>query len=227
MPSFSLFRCVVRLTGGRVGGFLLGGLWAVTAHAQPVVQTYLHQHQQAPPIAPAPNPQTAGAPWIRIGIASQTLTFFDARGHALRWYPIATAKRGVGETENSYQTPRGWHRVCEKIGDNAPADTIISRRTVTPWQYTPALHAEFPQKDWILTRIIWLCGTEPGLNQGTREDGVVVDSYARYIYIHGAGGHVSMGTPSSLGCVRMTSDTVIDLFEQLPVGTEILIDEHA
>jgi lipoprotein-anchoring transpeptidase ErfK/SrfK len=150
---------------------------------------------------------------------------FSAEGTLEKRYDISTAKRGVGETQNSYQTPRGWHRICEKIGDGAASDTIIFRREVTPWKYTPELHAEYPNKDWILTRILWLCGQEPGLNQGSR-DGVLVDSYARYIYIHGAGRHVPMGTPTSLGCVRMTSEAVIELFERTPVGMEVLIDEN-
>ena len=183
--------------------------------------------QQQATLHPAwPNPRTPGAPWIKVGVRSQTLSVFDEAGVLIQRYPVSTAKRGVGEVQNSYQTPRGWHRICEKIGDQAPADTIIFRREVTPWKYTPELHAEYPNKDWILTRILWLCGQEPGLNQGNRDDGALVDSYARYIYIHGAGGHVQMGAPTSLGCVRMTSDAVIDLYQRAPVGMEVLIDEQ-
>ena len=164
---------------------------------------------------------------IVISLAHQTLTLLDASGAVVARYPVSTAKRGAGEQRGSYQTPRGEHRIRAKIGAGAARGAVFKARRLTGEICTPAAYAADPDRDWILTRIIWLCGTELGLNQGTREDGVVVDSYARYIYIHGAGGHVSMGTPSSLGCVRMTSDTVIDLFEQLPVGTEILIDEHA
>ena len=201
---------------------------AVPAASEPTVADWAHwlSGQQQTTLHPAwPNPRTPGAPWIKVGVRSQTLSVFDEAGMLIQRYPVSTAKRGVGEVQNSYQTPRGWHRICEKIGDQAAADTIIFRREVTPWKYTPELHAEYPNKDWILTRILWLCGQEPGLNQGSR-DGVLVDSYARYIYIHGAGRHVPMGTPTSLGCVRMTSEAVIELFERTPVGMEVLIDEN-
>jgi lipoprotein-anchoring transpeptidase ErfK/SrfK len=205
-------------------------LWTLPAAsmAAPDAQAWAQwqQQQQQQTLHEAyPNPRTPGQPWVKVGVRSQTLSVFSAAGALEKRYDISTAKRGVGETQNSYQTPRGWHRICEKIGDGAPSDTIIFRREVTPWKYTPELHAEYPNKDWILTRILWLCGQEPGLNQGSR-DGVLVDSYARYIYIHGAGRHVPMGTPTSLGCVRMTSEAVIELFERTPVGMEVLIDEN-
>lgn len=177
------------------------------------------QPQPAPVEAPAlPTP---GKPWIRVGVKSQTLEWLGADGQVLRRYPVSTSSRGVGEQEGSLQTPRGWHRVCDKIGDGAAPDTIIYRRRVTEWKYTPALHAKYPDKDWILTRILWLCGLEPGRNQGGS-----VDSYDRAIYIHGAGSHVRWGTPSSRGCVRMPSADVITLYDAAPLGTDVYIDEN-
>lgn len=204
----------------------LGASQAMAASDAEAWAQWQHQQQQQTLHEAWPNPRNPGHPWVKVGVRSQTLSVFSAEGALEKRYDISTAKRGVGEAQNSYQTPRGWHRICEKIGDGAPVDTIIYRREVTPWKYTPELHAEYPTKDWILTRILWLCGQEPGWNQGYRDDGVVVDSYARYIYIHGAGRHVPMGTPTSLGCVRMTSEAVVELFERTPVGMEVLIDEN-
>ncbi|MCP9760071.1 L,D-transpeptidase [Aquitalea sp. S1-19] len=181
----------------------------------------------ATPPAPArvqdglyPNPKTPGQPWIRVDNQKQSLTLFDAAGREMRHYTVSTAKNGLGEKVGSLQTPRGWHKVCDKIGEAAGENTIIYRRAITPWQYTPALHAEHPDKDWILTRILWLCGMEPGRNQGGD-----VDSYERAIYIHGAGSHVPWGKPSSRGCVRMKSPDVIELFRLVPLGTDVLIEE--
>ncbi len=178
------------------------------------------QNQPVQPVQLKPNPRTPGAPWIEVGVQSQSLALYDERGIPVRQFVISTASKGVGERVNSYQTPRGWHKVCERIGDGVARDTIIYRRQVTPWLYTPQLHAEYPNKDWILTRILWLCGQEPGLNQGGD-----VDSYDRAIYIHGAGSHVAFGTPTSRGCVRMSGDDIIDLYDIAPNGIDVLINE--
>ncbi|MFC3534027.1 L,D-transpeptidase family protein [Vogesella facilis] len=168
-----------------------------------------------------PNPYTPGSPWLEVGVRSQSLVFYDALGVARAHYAISTAKNGVGELANSYQTPRGWHRVCERIGDGVTPGTIIYRRQVTPWKYSPQLHQEYPDKDWILTRILWLCGMEPGKNQGGE-----VDSYDRAIYIHGAGEHVAFGTPTSRGCVRMRNEDIVELFALTGNGLDVLINEN-
>ena len=105
--------------------------------------------------------------------------------------------------------------------DGVEPDTIIYRRQITPWKYTPQLHAEYPNKDWILTRIMWLCGQEPGLNQGGD-----VDSYDRAIYLHGSGSHVAFGTPTSRGCVRMRNEDIIELYSLTTTGLDVLINEH-
>ncbi|WP_434633684.1 L,D-transpeptidase family protein [Chromobacterium sp. CV08] len=168
------------------------------------------------------NTRHYGRPWIWVGVKSQTLRLLDGWGLVQREYRVSTAKNGVGETSGSYQTPRGWHTVCDKLGDGAAENTIIFRRQVTPWKYTPELHAQYPNKDWILTRILWLCGQEPGFNQGRN-----VDSYERAIYIHGAGEHVPWGSPSSLGCVRMKNHDVIELFDTVETGIDVWIDENS
>jgi lipoprotein-anchoring transpeptidase ErfK/SrfK len=189
--------------------------------APPETALILQQQSSTPFNGLFPNPQHHAQPWIRVGIASQTLSHYDAAGHELQHYQISTAKRGAGEQVNSYQTPRGWHQICEKIGDGAATDSIIYRRQVTPWHYSAELHAEYPERDWILTRILWLCGVEAGKNQGEG-----VDSHDRAIYIHGAGPHVAFGTPTSLGCVRMQMQDVQQLYQQVTLGTDVLIDEH-
>ncbi|WP_206118788.1 L,D-transpeptidase [Chromobacterium fluminis] len=180
------------------------------------------QQTAAPLLDTHPNPRHYGTPWILVGVRSQTLRRYDGWGLLQREYQVSTARNGVGEVSGSYQTPRGWHRVCERIGAGVEANTIIFRRKVTPWKYTSELHAQYPNKDWILTRILWLCGEEPGKNQGGE-----VDSYNRAIYIHGAGDHVPWGTPSSLGCVRMKNPDVIELFDATDNGIDVLIDENA
>ncbi|MGL6071770.1 L,D-transpeptidase family protein [Craterilacuibacter sp.] len=201
--------------------WLLGlSLLGACASQAPMPSAQKQEVHLTPASTLRPNPRTANQPWIRVDSRNQRLTLFDATGRVEQDYLVSTAKNGLGEKVGSLQTPRGWHRVCEKIGEQAAENTIIYRRNVTPWQYTPALHAEYPNKDWILTRILWLCGMEPGRNQGGD-----VDSYDRAIYIHGAGQHVVWGTPTSRGCVRMKSPDVIDLFRRVALGTDVLIEE--
>jgi lipoprotein-anchoring transpeptidase ErfK/SrfK len=188
---------------------------------QPDEAAFILQQQQATPLQVLhPNPRHHAQPWIRISLPRQTLVLYDAAGRMQQQYLISSARLGAGEQANSYQTPRGWHQVCEKIGDGASADTIIYHRQITPWHYSAALHASYPQKDWILARILWLCGEEAGKNQGGD-----VDSHDRAIYIHGAGEHVAFGTPTSRGCIRMQTTDVITLYPQVNLGTDVLIDE--
>lgn len=206
----------------RAATLLLSLLLAGLAHASDSADAdfVLAQQLAAPLDARNPNPRDPGTPWILVGMGSQTLTLFDATGQMRGRYTVSTARLGAGERENSLQTPRGWHRVCERIGDGATPDTIIYHRAVTPWHYTAQLHADYPDKDWVLARILWLCGLEPGKNQGEG-----VDSHDRAIYIHGAGDHVAFGTPTSRGCVRMRTREVVELYARVPLGTDVLIDE--
>lgn len=161
---------------------------------------------------------------IRIVLADQTLTLLDDAGALVRRYPVSTAARGAGEQSGSFQTPRGRHLIRARIGAGQPAGTVFRARRPTGEICDAASYAANPDRDWILTRILWLCGVEPGRNQGERDDGTVVDSYRRFIYIHGAGDHVPWGTPSSKGCVRMSSPDVIDLYRIARPGLEVLID---
>lgn len=136
----------------------------------------------------------------------------------LRQYPVSTAANGLGEESGSYRTPRGRHRIAEKIGAGQPLFAVFRARVPTGEIWTPALDAECPGRDWILTRILWLEGLEPGRNAGGN-----VDSHARYIYIHGTSEEHRLGSPASHGCVRMANADVADLFALVEAGTEVRI----
>ncbi len=133
---------------------------------------------------------------------------------------VSTATNGPGERIHSECTPRGRHRVRARIGAGCPVNTVFRGRRPTGELYSPELRAGNPGRDWILTRILWLCGEEPGRN---RLGGV--DTMRRYIYIHGAPDDDPMGVPTSHGCVKMRNADVIRLFDRVPVGTRVLIQE--
>jgi L,D-transpeptidase YbiS len=136
----------------------------------------------------------------------------------IRQYPVSTAANGLGEQNGSYRTPRGRHRIAEKIGAGAPLCAAFKARELTGEIWTPELDAENPGRDWILTRILWLEGLEPGKNKGGS-----VDTYNRYIYIHGTHEEHKLGTPASHGCIRMKNADVAELFDLVKVGTEVRI----
>lgn len=156
---------------------------------------------------------------IRISIAAQTLALHDAAGGLLRCYAVSTALNGPGEVRNSYCTPRGRHIVRARIGAGQPLNSVFVRRRPTGEIWTPALHAQFPGRDWILTRILWLSGCEPGQNRLGN-----VDTMRRFIYIHGSHELAEMGTPGSIGCVRMRSPDIVELFERVAPYTRVEID---
>jgi lipoprotein-anchoring transpeptidase ErfK/SrfK len=153
---------------------------------------------------------------IRIELLRQTLTLRHADGE--RVYPVSTAANGAGERQGSGCTPQGWHRVRLKIGAGCPAGAVFRGRRWTGEVFSPVLAATQPHRDWILTRILWLTGVEPGRNRGGE-----VDSLRRFIYIHGCPPTEPMGVPRSHGCVRMRDDDLMDLFDAVPVGTPVEI----
>lgn len=155
---------------------------------------------------------------IEISIPQQLLTVLDDDGELLAQYPVSTALKGAGEVKGSYQTPRGQHIVRAKIGADMPINSVFVGRRPTGEIWTPALGEQHPDRDWILTRILWLSGCEVGTNRLGN-----VDSMQRYIYIHGTPDDQPMGAPHSHGCVRMRNEDVIALFDMVPVGTNILI----
>lgn len=159
-------------------------------------------------------------PSIRISIRKQELELLDDEGAPLRRYPISSAKNGVGEQNGSYCTPRGRHIVRAKIGAGQPPNTVFVERRPTGEIYTPELARAYPDRDWILTRILWLSGREPGFNRLGR-----VDTMRRAIYIHGSPDAAEMGRPGSHGCIRMRNPDVIELYDLTPVRTPVEIQE--
>jgi lipoprotein-anchoring transpeptidase ErfK/SrfK len=155
---------------------------------------------------------------IEISIFHQTLTLFDNFGGVKAKYIISTAANGVGCEKDSGCTPLGEHVVRAKIGAGALLNTVFVGRRPTGEILSSELAAQYPQRDWILTRILWLSGTEVGKNRLGN-----VDSMQRYIYIHGTPDTEPMGQPCSHGCVRMRNQDVIELFDLVDVGTPVLI----
>lgn len=155
---------------------------------------------------------------VHISISDQTLTLIKP-DQSIR-FSISTALNGAGEQNGSGCTPRGQHRIRAKIGDGLPLNAVFVGRRFTGEIYTPELAHSAPHRDWILTRILWLSGCEVGKNRlGS------VDSMRRYIYIHGTPETEPMGTPKSHGCIRMRNDDLIQVFNSVPVGTQVIIEE--
>jgi lipoprotein-anchoring transpeptidase ErfK/SrfK len=157
---------------------------------------------------------------IDIDLNSQQLSLCDAQGAILARYPVSTARNGAGEQRGSYCTPRGRHIIRAKIGAGLPINSVLTGRRPTGEIYTPALGAVEPQRDWILSRILWLSGCEPGFNRLGE-----CDSMRRYIYIHGTPDELFRQEPASHGCIRMRNADVIELFERVPVYTPVNIQE--
>jgi lipoprotein-anchoring transpeptidase ErfK/SrfK len=154
---------------------------------------------------------------IEIDVPAQTLTLLDDGGE-IRRYLVSTAKNGVGEKSGSFCTPRGEHIVRAKIGAGQPENTVFVRRRPTGEVWSPELHARYPGRDWILTRILWLSGCEPGWNRLGE-----VDTMRRYIYIHGSPDIAEMGKPGSIGCIRMRNRDIVELFDLVPPYTPVAI----
>ena len=144
---------------------------------------------------------------ITIDISKQALEY---KGKS---YSISTAKNGIGEIEDSYCTPTGKFKIAEKIGANLEFGSVLVDRESTGEIYNADLAKQYPDRDWILTRILWLDGVEVH-NQNTKN---------RYIYIHGSPDETPMGMPGSKGCIRMHNYDVIELFESIHTGEDVVI----
>jgi len=142
----------------------------------------------------------------------------DEQGEVSREYSVSTALNGPGERRGSLCTPRGRHVVRAKIGAGQPLNAVFVSRRPTGEIYTPELGAQFPERDWILTRILWLSGCEIGFNRLGD-----VDTMRRFVYIHGSPDSVPMGRPGSIGCVRMRNADIVELFERVGAGTPVEI----
>ena len=147
---------------------------------------------------------------IVIDVPRQTLRFGG------KVYEVSTSKNGLGEKNGSFCTPRGRHLVRARIGAGQPLNAVFVRRRPTGEVWTAALHAAYPGRDWILTRILWLSGCEPGVNRMGD-----VDTMRRYIYIHGSHDLAEMGKPGSIGCVRMRGPDILELFDLVPPYTPV------
>jgi L,D-transpeptidase YbiS len=157
---------------------------------------------------------------INIYIATQQLELLNDAGQMVRCYAISSAANGVGEMFGSYCTPRGKHIIRAKIGVGQAENTVFVKRRPTGEIYTPELGAQFPERDWMLTRILWLSGQEVGFNRLGK-----CDTMRRYIYIHGTPASVQLGLPGSHGCIRMRNADLIELFDRVPAGTAVEIIE--
>jgi lipoprotein-anchoring transpeptidase ErfK/SrfK len=155
--------------------------------------------------------------YLDISIANQQLSVIE-NGKIICTYPISTAKNGAGEVMGSGCTPTGWHRIRAKIGDGQPINSVFIGRRATGEIYSVELAEQFPQRDWILSRILWLGGLEPHKNRYGS-----VDTAWRYIYIHGSPDHLLQGLPESHGCVRMKNADVIELFNRVSCQTRVYI----
>ena len=155
---------------------------------------------------------------VHVDLTRQRLEL-RVRGETCGSWPVSTAANGPGERQGSECTPRGRHVIRARIGAGAPSGAVFVARRPTGERYTPALGAAHPGRDWILTRILWLSGIEPGRN---RLGGV--DTMRRYIYIHGCPDDADITVPGSRGCIRMRNADVIDLFDRVEAGTPVVIE---
>lgn len=158
---------------------------------------------------------------ILIKVDDQLLLAYDGAGECQRTYPVATAKNGVGQQFGSECTPLGEHRVRAKIGGDQEINAVFVARRPSGEIYSEQLAAEWPKRDWILTRILWLCGNQVGYNRSG-----MVDTMRRFIYIHGAPDSHPMQVPSSHGCIKMRNEDIIELFDRVAVGTPVNIVSH-
>jgi len=159
-------------------------------------------------------------PRININIKSQLLDLLDDNGSILKRYRISSAKNGVGELNGSFCTPRGRHIIRAKIGGGQPLNAVFIERRPTGEIYSSELAGRSPRRDWILTRILWLSGCEPGYNRLGK-----VDTMRRAIYIHGSPDTAEMGKPGSHGCIRMRNQDIVELFDLVPVRAQVRIQE--
>jgi L,D-transpeptidase YbiS len=154
---------------------------------------------------------------ISVSIAEQRLRLAQG-GEILLDVAVSTAKNGPGELSGSECTPRGMHRIRARIGGGCAPNTVFVGRRPTGEIFSEALRQGYPQRDWILTRILWLCGMETGRNRGG-----AVDTMRRYVYIHGCPDSDIMGIPGSHGCVKMRNQDIIKLFDMVTTGTKVII----
>jgi lipoprotein-anchoring transpeptidase ErfK/SrfK len=159
-------------------------------------------------------------PSIDIDLNSQSAVLLDDDGNIVRRYAISSSRHGAGERSGSFCTPRGRHVIRARVGTGQPLNTVFVSRRPTGEIFDADLAAQYPDRDWILTRILWLSGCEVGFNRLGD-----VDTMRRYIYIHGTPDSVVLGKPGSIGCIRMHNNDLLDLFERIRVGDRVYLHE--
>lgn len=155
---------------------------------------------------------------LDISISDQTLEVIDENGCVCKTCLISTAAHGAGQQMDSECTPTGKHVIRAKIGSGQPLNTVFRGRRPSGEIYRAGMRDAEPGKDWILTRILWLSGCEPGFNRLGN-----VDSMRRYIYLHGTPDEVEMGIPGSHGCIRVRNHDLLELFDMVSIGTIVTI----
>lgn len=157
------------------------------------------------------------APWLDVNLSAQKLTLWRGNGRRTS-YPVSTGAAPPCERDGSGGTPRGWHRVRARIGAGAPRGAVFIARRPTGEVWSRDLQARYPNRDWVLTRILWLVGEERGFNRLGD-----VDTQRRYIYIHGTPDDEPLGVPGSHGCIRMANRAIETLCDEVPIGTPVWI----
>jgi lipoprotein-anchoring transpeptidase ErfK/SrfK len=157
--------------------------------------------------------------YLVVSLSDQTLTFFT-KAKAQKSWQVSTALNGAGEDNGSGCTPRGEHRIRIKIGEGCPMGSVFRGRRPTGEIYSDKLARQFPERDWILTRVLWLTGCEPGRNRGGE-----TDTLKRYIYIHGTPDTEPIGKPLSHGCIRMKNSDIVELFDRVENAMPVIIQD--
>jgi hypothetical protein len=166
-----------------------------------------------------PQMSTMPGEWLEIAIDDQCCRLWQDK-NCIFEAEVSTALNGAGEEEGSGCTPRGWHLIRAAIGEGQPVNTVYVGRRPTGEIYHRELSQIHPARDWILTRILWLSGLEPGRNRLGN-----VDTMRRYIYIHGCPDTEPMGEPRSHGCIRMHNTDLLALFDRVKPGLKVWIHE--
>lgn len=160
---------------------------------------------------------------IVVSIGKQLMGFYRDE-QLVKSYVISTSLRPPSNVKNSLGTPRGLHEIAERIGAGAPPG-IVFRSRINTGRHFSELDADEQAKNLITTRILWLRGLEPGVNAGTNATGESVDTYDRYVYIHGTNHEEKIGTPASSGCVQMRNLDIIELYDEVRAGDLVWIED--
>ena len=157
---------------------------------------------------------------IVVDISEQKLLLYEG-GSVVKRYPVSTGKNGIGQIQDSGKTPLGMHYIKRKVGDMSPPGMIFTLGGPTGEVWNPDIVNV--DDDLVLTRVMMLAGIEEGINKGTNAQGRVVDSFQRYIWIHGTNHEEKIGKPASKGCIRMKKDDIVELYALVAEGSSVLI----